>query len=131
MVESIIKKIMVTGITKYAKIYSVSDADVQIKVTNNENGTVNFTMCKSYKPVEDVSFLQIMDKKMDLLQYEAIATPYMKQSLINYAKETNDELSNVCSFIVKIKDKLVILYYNGYKLGRHVTLREYLTELGL
>ena len=80
MVEAIVKKIMTTGINKYAKLYNVPVEKVQIKVTNDPNGTVFYTMCNNFKEVEVVSFLQIMDKKMDIFQYEALANPLLKQS---------------------------------------------------
>ena len=81
MVEAIVKKIMTTGITKYAKAYNVPPEQVQIKVTNDPNGTVFYTMCNNFKAIENVSFLQIMDKKMDIFQYEALANPFLKKSL--------------------------------------------------
>ena len=81
MVEAIVKKIMTTGITKYAKVYNVPAEQVQIKVTNDPNGTVFYTMCNNFKAIENVSFLQIMDKKMDIFQYEALANPFLKKSL--------------------------------------------------
>jgi hypothetical protein len=76
MVEGIVKKIMTTGINKYAKVYDVPADRVQIKVTNDPNGTVFYTMCNNFKEVERVSFLKIMDKRMDIFQYEALANPF-------------------------------------------------------
>ncbi len=132
MVEGIVKKIMTTGITKYAKAYGVPANEVQIKVTNNPNGTVIYTMCKQFKAVEEVSFLQIMDKKMDLFQYEALASPVMKQSLEIYAKDTEDDVQNVCSFIMQVNgNNIGIAFYNGYKNGKNVTLAKYLSDLGM
>ena len=85
MVEGIVKKIMNTGINKYAKAYEVPSNVVQIKVTNDPNGTVFYTMCNNFKEVERVSFLQIMDKKMDIFQYESLANPFLKKSLQLFA----------------------------------------------
>lgn len=132
MVEGIVKKIMTTGITKYAKAYGVPANEVQIKVTNNPNGTVIYTMCKQFKEVEQVSFLQIMDKKLDLFQYEALASPFMKQSLEIYAKDTQDDVQNVCSFIMQVNGgNIGIAFYNGYKNGKNVSLAKYLADLGM
>jgi hypothetical protein len=122
MVEGIVKKIMTTGITKYAKAYEVPANEVQIKVTDNPNGTVIYTMCKQFKEVEQVSFLQIMDKKMDLFQYEALANPYLKKSLEMYANDTNDDVQNVCTFIMQVHNNIGIAFYNGYKNGKNVSL---------
>lgn len=132
MVEGIIKKIMTTGIEKYAKKYGIPSNHTQIKVADNPNGTVLFTMCNSMKEVEEVSFLQIMDKKMDLFQYEALAVPFIKKSLHIYANETNDDVQNVCAFIMLLKNNSIgVSFYNKFKNGKNVSLTKYLSDLGL
>jgi len=132
MVEGIVKKIMTTGIVKYAKAYEVPADKVQIKVTNNPDGTVFYTMCNNFKEVERVSFLQIMDKKMDIFQYEALANPFLKKSLELYANDTNDDVLNVCSFIMQVNNNNIgLAFYNGYKNGKNISLGKHLGELGL
>lgn len=105
MVEGIVKKIMFTGIEKYAKIYDLNDLEVQIKVLNDENGSVIYKMCKRYVEEEEVRFLQIMDKKLDMFGYEALASPFLKKSLIECAEENEINVSQVCCFILKYEDK--------------------------
>ena len=131
MVEGIVKKIMTTGIVKYAQSYDVSADTVQIKVTNDPSGTVFYTMCKNFKEVESVSFLQIMNKKMDIFQYEALANPFLKKSLQLYAKETNDDVLNVCVFIMQVNNNIGLSFYNKYKNGKNISLGKHLGELGL
>ena len=131
MVEGIVKKIMTTGIVKYAQSYDVSADKVQIKVTNDPSGTVFYTMCNNFKEVESVSFLQIMNKKMDIFQYEALANPFLKKSLQLYAKETNDDVLNVCVFIMQVNNNIGLSFYNGYKNGKNISLSKHLAELGL
>jgi hypothetical protein len=131
MVEGIVKKIMTTGINKYAKVYDVPADRVQIKVTNDPNGTVFYTMCNNFKEVERVSFLQIMDKRMDIFQYEALANPFLKKSLELYAKDTNDDVLNVCSFIMQVHNNIGLAFYNGYKNGKNISLGKHLGELGI
>ncbi len=131
MVEGIVKKIMNTGINKYAKAYEIPSNEVQIKVTNDPNGTVLYAMCKNFKEVESVSFLQIMDKKMDIFQYEALANPFLKKSLELYAKESNDDILNVCVFILQVNNNIGLSFYNKYKNGKNISLGKHLGELGL
>ena len=131
MVEGIVKKIMNTGITKYAQAYNVPAEQVQIKVTNDPSGTVFYTMCNNFKEVERVSFLQIMNKRMDIFQYEALANPFLKKSLELYAKDTNDDVLNVCNFIMKVNNNIGLAFYNGYKNGKNISLAKHLGELGL
>ena len=92
MVEGIVKKIMMTGINKYAETYGTSNENVQIKVTDDIDGNVIYTMCNDFKDVEQVTFLNIMDKRMDFFGYESIASPFLKKSLVNFANEVNCEI---------------------------------------
>jgi len=131
MVESIVKKIMLKGIKKYAKYYEVPENEVQIKVTNDVDGYVFYTICVQFQEKERVTFLQIMDTKMDLLGYQQIANPFMKKSLQMYAKDTEDDLVNVCSFIMNVRENIGLAFYNKYKCGKTISLGKHLAELGI
>ena len=132
MIEGIVKKIMMTGINKYAKVYEVEPKNIQILVKDEPEGSVTFTICKEFRVQEEVSFLQIMDKKMDIFQYESLASPYLKKSLEMYSQDTNDVLTNVCCFIMMpVENQIGLAFYNGYKNGKNVSLAKFLQELGL
>ena len=131
MIEGIVKKLMMTGINKYAKAYNTSNENVQIKVTDDENGNVFYTMCNDFKDVESVSFLNIMDKKIDFLGYEGLASPFLKKALGIYAEEQNCELVEVKCFIMKHKDSVGLAFYNGFKSGKAISLATQLKQLGL
>jgi hypothetical protein len=131
MVEGIVKKIMMTGINKYAKTYDTSNENVQIKVTDDIDGNVFYTMCNDFKAVEQVTFLNIMDKRMDFFGYEGIASPFLKKALSIFANEANCEVANVNCFIMKHKETVGLAFYNGYKSGKNILLSKQLEELGL
>lgn len=141
MVDGIVKKIMFTGIEKYAKNYGLTDLQVQIKVLNDENGSVIYKMCKNYVDEEEVRFLQIMDKKLDMFGYEALASPFLKRSLIECAEENETNVNQVCCFIFKYEDnnKKQGVGLGFYKIEdnkplsklRVVTLSKHLEKLGL
>jgi hypothetical protein len=131
MVQAIVKKIMSKGIRKYAKVYEVPENEIQIKVTNDADGYVFYTICKNFKETERVTFLQIMDAKIDLLGYQQLANPFMKKSIEMYAKDTDDEIENVCSFIMIVKENIGLAFYNKYKCGKTIALSKHLEELGL
>jgi hypothetical protein len=132
MIENIVKKIMITGINKYANKYAVSPQNIQILVKDIPNGVVSFTICKDFELQEEVSFLEIMDKKIDIFQYEAIASPYLKKSLEMYSESTNDLLSNVSCFIMMpVQNQIGLAFYNGFKNGKNVSMAKFLQELGL
>lgn len=131
MIEGIVKKIMLTGLTKYAKIYDVQVDRIQIKVTDNSEKYVNYEICKDFKAVEKVRFLQIMDKKMDLLGYESMASPFLKKSLIDFSKESEDEIENISCFILKHKETIGLSFYGGFLNKKNILLNKFLAELGM
>jgi hypothetical protein len=136
MVQGIVKKIMITGLTKYAKVYNVTTGEVQIKVTNDINGTVNYDICVQNNVVENVRFINIMDKKIDFLGYESIANPFLKKSLEMYARESKDELQNVCCNIIMYSDandipQIGLQFYNGNIKNKSISLTKHLSELGV
>ncbi len=131
MVEGIVKKIMLTGIEKYAKIYQEPSENVQIKVTNNPQGNVFYAMSKDMNEVEKVTFLNIMDKKMDFFGYEGLASPFLKKALSIFANEQGCNLDDVSLFIMKYKTTLCLAFYNKFKNGKTVLLAKQLEELGI
>lgn len=131
MVEGIVKKIMMTGINKYAGAYATSNDKVQIKVTDDVNGNVFYTMCNDFKDVEQVTFLNIMDKRMDFFGYEGLASPFLKKALAIFANEAGCDISQVNCFIMKHKETIGLAFYNGFKNGKNILLSKQLEELGL
>jgi hypothetical protein len=131
MVEGIVKKIMMTGINKYAQTYGASNENVQIKVTDDIEGNVIYTMCNDFQDVERVTFLNIMDKRMDFFGYEGLASPFLKKALEIFATETSCDISKVNCFIVKHKETVGLAFYNGFKNGKNILLAKQLEQLGL
>lgn len=135
MIESIVKKIMLTGITKYAKKYGVSPEKVQIKVSDNPDGFVNYEMAKNYIAEEQVSFLQIMDKRFDIMNYEGLASPFLKQSIENVAREKNKDVSSVTCYILCFnqggKLNVGLAFYDGVQNLKNVSLSKHLQSLGI
>lgn len=115
MIQNLAKKIMLTGITKYAKELETNNESVQIKITDNPEGMVYFDICNEMKTYKRVSFLNIMDKKLDLLGYEAISTPFLKKILESMAKSKDIELPNASVFIFCYKNDIVLGLYNQTK----------------
>lgn len=137
MIEGIVKKIMFTGIEKYAEKYKSSDLQVQIKVLNDPNGNVKYIICENYKEVELSTFLKIMNKKLDMFGYEAIASPFLKKSLIDCAEENGLSVDEICCFILKYVDRNgkqnvgLAFYKTNLTQIKTITLSKHLEKLGL
>jgi hypothetical protein len=136
MVTGIVKKIMLDGINKYAKKYEINSEKVQIRVTNQVGGTVNYEICKEFKSVETIRFLDILDKKIDIFQYESLANPFLKKSLIQFSIEVDEDIDNVSCYIVQYLDKeggkqIGLKFFNGNKNSKNISLVKHLEQLGL
>jgi hypothetical protein len=133
MIENIVKKIMVNGIDTFSKKYQCEDKEVQIKVANNPEGLVFYEICQNYKSKEEVNFLQIMGKKLDIFGYESITSPFIKKSLEELAIEKKIDVNQICCFILKIKDnKIGLAFYNSKTNEnlKQITLTKFLENVG-
>lgn len=127
MIQSQIKKIMNTGIQKYAKKFEVSTEDVQIQITV-ANGEPCYKMCKNWQPVEDVTFNDIQDKPFDLLGFDQLSGPFITGSLEGYAKELKTDLEKVSAFVFKKGENLGIAIYNATENVKVIPLAEYINS---
>ena len=122
---------MNTGITKYSKIYEQEVEDTQILVKSDNSDGVNYQMCKKWKPEEEVSFLQIMDKKLDLLGLEYMSSPFMRKSVDMYANKYESSSPDMNLFIFKRKEKLGIAVYKKDEFKEMLSLEKQFERLGL
>lgn len=129
MIEALVKKPMLKGIAKYAKEFGVSEQQVQIRITDDPNAAVIYEMCCDFKVREKATFLQVIDKKLDIFNQADFVEPVLKQALAIYANETSDTLSNVSAFIYKYEKTLAISYYNGFDNKKNILLGEFLSQL--
>jgi hypothetical protein len=131
MIESIVKKIMLTGLTKYAKEFNTTIEKIQIRVSNDEEGTVNYDICQEFVIKERVKFSQIMDTKIDILGYGNLANPFLKDLLVKFSNENEFEIKDVSCFILRHNDVLVLSFYNKSQNVKNISLKKYLSEVGL
>jgi hypothetical protein len=136
MVTGIVKKIMLDGINKYAKKYEINSEKVQIRVTNQVGGTVNYEICKEFKSVETIRFLDILDKKIDIFQYESLANPFLKKSLVQFSIEVDEDIDNVSCLIVQYYDKdggkqIGLKFFNKNENSKNISLAKHLEKLGI
>lgn len=131
MILSIVSKIMSGGIERYSEVYGCTNADVQIQVFLNGMGQVSYKMCHNWQPKDEVTFLQIMGKKFDLLGYEAISSPFMLKSLNKFSGDFKESTWNMSVFLAKHKEQIVLAVFNGKKSVRSLTLKTHLEEMGM
>lgn len=122
---------MSSGIDRYSEIYGCTDADVQIMILSNGMGGVTYKMCKNWQPQEEVTFLQIMGKKFDLLGYEALSTPFMIKSLDKFSKDHETPALNMSVFIAKRNERIALAVFDGTKNVRSLSLEKHLEEMGM
>lgn len=123
------QKIMNTGIGKYSRINEVTEEQTQILVKAEGDEKVNYTICKEWKPLEVVSFKQIMDVRVDILGFEMLASPFLRKSVDMYSKYYESDDVNL--FIFKKDSKLGIAVYEKNNFKEILTLEKQFERLGL
>lgn len=131
MVQQITSKIMLGGICKYANIYQTQEKEVQIRVTKDQSNGLNYEICQEWQPKEQVTFKDILNKKIDILGYEQLATPFLIKSLDLYQKEFGTEEEKLSIFLFNRNDKVGIAVFEEKKNLKLITLSKHFEQLGL
>jgi len=88
-------------------------------------------MCQDWQPKEEVTFLQIMDRKIDLLGFEMLSTPFMRKSLVKFSKDHDGTLENMSAFLSKHKDSVAISVFKDTECVRSLMLEKHFQEMGM
>lgn len=131
MIQNITSKIMLGGICKYAKTFNTLEKEVQIRITNGEDESVIYEICENWQPKERVSFKDILNKKIDILGYEQLATPFLKKSLKLYNEQFEVDFENLSLFLFNRYDKVGVAVFNQKKNLKLLTLSNHFEQLGL
>ena len=123
------QKIMNTGIGKYSRINEVTEEQTQILVKAEESENVSYSICKEWKPLESVTFKQIMDVRVDILGFEMLASPFLRKSVDMYSKYYESDDVNL--FIFKKDGKLGIAVYEKNNFKEILTLEKQFERLGI
>ncbi len=124
---------MLGGIRRYAEKYGVTDLECQIQILPLNQG-VFYKMCKNWNAVERVEFVQIMGKKIDLLGFEALSAPFMRNSLEKFSEELSTDLEQTSVMLAihpKNPNEIVLAVYEGKKPLKTLTLAAHFTNMGM
>jgi len=131
MILNKVNTIMKTGINYFATVFSATPAVTQIHIRLKADKIV-FQMAHNWVPKIEVTFKQIMQKPIDIFQYENLATPYLKKSLTMFAEDHKLEIDNVSAFIHQSSDgSLLISFYNKGSFQNQLPLNKQLEKLGI
>lgn len=122
MIEPIVNKIIIGGIQNYAKNYQSSTDTTQLRVYFDENEQVRYDVCVGWQPKETVTFKQFLNKKIDLLGYEAMSTPIFKKSLLHFSENLNIDKSEISVFIFYLKAQIGLCVFKGQTQHLHTEL---------
>lgn len=131
MILATTNKIMKTGIEYYSKEFLTTPQNTQIHIRLVSDKVI-FKMAENWMPKIEVTFKQIMQKKVDVFNYEGLAKPYLKKSLLNFAEKIEEPVSNVSAFIHLDKNlQLLISFYVLGTFKKQLSLKSELENLGI
>lgn len=135
MIKKIFQDTMLSGIGKYAKLNETDESNIQIQIKDVGNEELQYTIAVGWQPTQTVTFLELLDKKFDMMSREVIATPFVKGSIGSYAEECSVPVSEISVFMYKHvvdgKPSVAIAVYNGTTNIKNLTISKYLSELGM
>jgi hypothetical protein len=131
MIQQKTSSIMLGGIKKYSEIYQEDIKNVQIRVTDLEGDALKYEICNNWQPLEEISFLDILNKKMDILGYESLATPFLKKSLELYSRMFELDIKEISVFIFHQNNKVGIAVFQKFKNLKVLSLEKHFEQMGV
>jgi len=122
--------ILSKGITNFAKDLGINKENVQIIVKSDEKTGLCYYKCLNFKPLNQVSFKEILGQKIDILNYEGKSLTFMGDTLKKYAEESNAEIENVLVFIT-LKEEINLVVYINNKYFKTISLINHFKEMGI
>jgi hypothetical protein len=128
MIEAITKKIMIGGLEKYAS--ELNNDNVQIRISLN-NEIVKYEISESWQPTKEISFRDILNKKLDILGYEQLASPVMEKSIKYYSELFEENEDKISVFLFKHKDSIALAVYNDLQNVKVTSLSKHFQKIGM
>jgi hypothetical protein len=131
MITEIVEKVMRNGIISFAEQSSVRIGHSQLMIFCKEDTAVPCYKSLIYeKPSREVSFNEILGVKVDLLNREGIAGPFIQNALLRYSKEYNISPPHIhiVVFVNEINKSVNLHLYNGATSIKPITLDEVLNQ---
>lgn len=75
---------------------------------------------------KESTFLEVIGKNIDILQYEKLATPYLKNTFNSLAKETGADLSELSAFISKKSGKIEVHLFRAGSYVKTISIEQLL-----
>lgn len=124
--SSIVRK----AIERFAKQYNAPDEDVQLRFRLDHSGELIYSIMHKYVKKQDLTFLQVLDVKIDFRGYSLIVPPFIKKTIERFANDLNTEQTNVIIINSKnAKDIITIWLYNQGTPERSIQLKELFEEV--
>ena len=129
MIESTVNKIIIGGIQNFSKLFNATNETTQIRVYFDKEKQVKYDACVNWQPKETVTFKQILNKKLDMLGYEALSTPIFKKSLLSFSEELNIEHNEISVFIFNQKNQIGLCVFRNSNHLHTTSLAQHLPTL--
>ena len=127
------KRVMKKALLRFSKENGIAPTDNQLLICGGEGGTPFYKYMKNYKPVNQLTFNDILGVTFDFKSREALATPFMQNAILRLSEEKEIKPQDIQIMIFTETDecKSVSLYaYNNGKKIQPVSF-EWLFQEGL
>jgi len=131
MILGITEKIFNAGLKKFSIQENTELKNIQIQISMDNSGNLKYNKCVDYEIKNEVTFLQVMDKKIDLLGYKGIATPVIQESILHFVKELQCEINDVSIFMTNQNGTVYVMIYKKGLFIRHLSLKQHLNNINL
>lgn len=117
------------ALVNFAKKMNVSPESVSIRIytEDQDKGMPSYFLMQNLKPVREVTFSEILDVKIDFLNREAIATPFLAKALQRLSLVEGMSLLDISVFVMynpNDKETPLLYMYNKMQGVRYLSFEK-------
>lgn len=121
------KEIMYNCMKRYATSENKDISTIQLVLGLNENGNT-YTLCEGYEPKKDLTIMEVLNVRFDLLGYSQIAPPFILKSLVRFSEKHSFPLENSKVMCVPNNNDVLLFVYNDKAYVETITFADLFRE---
>ncbi len=127
-ISSSFTKIITNAFSHFSKAHGLQPSEIQIMIKINADQTApSYILMANYKVIREVTFLEILNVKFDLLVRELVVGPFLFESLNKFSEEFQIPIQETIVIISNKKEtglEPIIHLYNKNKIVKLLNLEE-------
>jgi hypothetical protein len=119
-------KICKNAIERFSNDLQKPKEDVVITFNLDENNDVSYRLLKDFKFEKQLTFMEILNVRIDFKGYSMLVPPFIQKSLIGFCDEYKIQPSKVNVMVLLVQEKICLVLFNDTEQIKQIQLHDLL-----